>query len=95
MRHLPSLVPIELMLVNQEPHQFGDGDRGMRVIELHGELVRKLIPGHTSLLAKDAEHVLQGAGGKKILLLQAQLFALGRVIIRIEDLGNVLREHLF
>src|SRR6266446_3741558 len=80
-RHLPGLVPIQLMLVNQEAHQFGDGDRGMRVIELHGELLGKLIPSRTSLLAKEAEHVLQGAGSKEILLLEAQLFALRRVII--------------
>ena len=38
-RQVPGLVPAELRLVEQDPHQLGDGQRGMRVVELDGDLV--------------------------------------------------------
>ena len=81
------------MLVDQQAHQLGDGDRRMRVVQLHGELLvealqRNLLPAH------DAQHVLQRAGDEEVLLLQPQLLALDRLVVRIEHLGDVLRDDL-
>ena len=38
----PGLIPAEPALVDQQPHQFGHGDRGMGVIELHCHPIGKL-----------------------------------------------------
>src|SRR5439155_157829 len=95
LRRLPRLVPTDLMLVNQQAHQFGDGDGRMGVVKLNSEMARQFIERGSTLLAIDAEDVLQGTRSKEILLLEAQLFSLGRLVIGIEDLGDVLRDYFF
>ena len=35
---LPGLVPLEVVLVDQQAHQLGDGERRMGVVELDGDL---------------------------------------------------------
>ncbi len=39
LRDLPGLVPIEPVEIDQDAHQLGDGDRGMRVVELDRHVV--------------------------------------------------------
>ena len=39
LRDLPGLVPFEPVEVDEDAHQFGDGDRGMGVVELHRDVV--------------------------------------------------------
>ena len=80
-------------LVDQQPHQFGHGDRGMGVVELDGELLVEAL-GRDLLHADDAQHVLQRAGDEEVLLLEPQLLALDLLVVRIEHLGDVLRGHL-
>ena len=36
---LPGLVPVEFVLVDQQAHQLGDGQRRMGVVELDRDLV--------------------------------------------------------
>ncbi len=92
-RDVPSLVPAHRLFVHQQAHQLGDGNGGMGVVELHGELLVK--PLHRDLLTThDAQHVLQRAGDEKELLLQPQLLALERLVVGIEDLGQILRDDL-
>src|SRR5262249_26343646 len=35
-REVPGLIPPEMRLVEQDPHQLGDGNGGMRIVELDG-----------------------------------------------------------
>ena len=77
------------MLVDQQAHELGHGDRRMRVVHLDRELLvealrRNLLPAH------DAQHVLQRARHEEVLLLEPQLLALDLLVVRIQDLGQVL-----
>ena len=38
---LPCLCPADVVVINQDAHQFGNGDRRMGVVELDGSLVRE------------------------------------------------------
>jgi hypothetical protein len=75
------------MLVDEQPHQFRDGDRRMRVVQLGGpvriKLVEPLAAGEMQ-----ANHVLQRAGDEEVLLRQPQPFADLGLVVRIEHLGE-------
>ncbi len=89
----PRVGPRQDVLVDQQPHELGDGDRGMRIVQLHRELLMELLDGKV-LPPQDAEHVLKGAGDEEELLLQAQFLAAQLVIVRVENLAEVLRGDL-
>ena len=88
---LPGLVPAQAVDVDQETHQFGDADGGMSVVELDRAALMKDLDGVT-VEEVAADHVLQGAGGEEVLLLQAKLFAVDVFVVGIEDLGDVFGE---
>ena len=74
-RDIPGLLPTQLMIVDQQPHQFGNRHDGMRIIQLNDNLVRELFP----IVVEQSEatnDILQRAGHEEILLLQTQLFCL-------------------
>ena len=91
---LPGAIPVEIVLVHQHAHQLGDGEGRVRVIELDGDLVRKLIEAGVVALI-DADDVAHGTGDQKILLNQTQLPAGGDGIAGVEHLGNRLGLDLF
>ena len=92
-RHAPGVRPGHERIVDQQAHQFGDGHRGMRVVQLHGELQVELV--HAELLrAQDAQHVLQRTGHEEVLLFQAQLLAARLIIVGVEHLADVFGGHL-
>src|SRR5207245_550761 len=43
-RQVPGLVPSQVRLVEQDPHQLGDGEGRVRVVELDGDLLGKRAP---------------------------------------------------
>ena len=90
---LPGLIPLHEVLVDHDPHQLGDGDRGVGVVELDrdpvAEGVEVAVGEHVA-----ADDVLYRAGGEKILLLEAELLPLRRVVLRVEHLGDVLGQVL-
>ena len=92
-RDLPGLVPAHVMDIHEQAHQLGDADRRVGVVELDGvflvEPVQVRVP-----LAIDADHVLQGAGDEEELLHQPELTAGERLVVGIEDFGQVLRADL-
>jgi hypothetical protein len=59
-------------LVDEDAHQLGHGDGGVRVVELDGDLVGKLVEVGVGLLVA-ADDVGDGAGDEEVLLLEAQL----------------------
>ena len=87
---VPCLVPGQGVLIDQEPHELGDGDCRMRIVQLRRELLMKALERHV-LRARDAEHVLDRAGDEEVLLLETQLLAAQLFVIRIEHLAQVLR----
>jgi hypothetical protein len=88
----PRVVPAEAVHVEQEAHQLGHSQRGVRVVELHGELVGELVDGRA--LQQQPDAVLQRARHEEVLLLEAQLATSLGVVARIEHLGDVLAADL-
>ena len=90
---VPGLVPLQPVLVHQQPHQFGHRDRRMGVVQLRGEQVREA-GERLALDVEQAQHVLQRAGDEEVLLRQPQALADLRLVVRIEHLAQGLRDHL-
>src|SRR5215475_6001539 len=68
---IPSLIPTEMHLIEQNPHQLRHRHCRVRVIELNSNLVRKCAPVRVGL-AEAADKVRQRTGDEKILLHKAQ-----------------------
>ena len=71
---VPGLVPAEPGLVEQDAHQLGDGQRGVRVVELDGDLVGQGRPV-VAAPAEAADDVGQRAGDEEVLLHEPQPLA--------------------
>ena len=65
----------------------------MRVVQLNEHLVRERIPALVEALVA-TDDVPERARDEEVLLAEAELLACGRVVVRIEDLGQVLGPHL-
>ena len=87
---LPGLVPVEPVDVDRMPHQLGDGDRRMGVVELDRDLVGEVLD-RAELLDVAADEVLQRGRDEEILLAQAQLLAGRRRVGGIEHAGDASR----
>ena len=86
--HFPCLVPLQLLLVQQDTHQLGNCYGGMGIVHLEGVLLIELADiGVFSLVTGD--RLLHAGGDEEILLLQTQLFAGVMVVIRIQHLYQV------
>ena len=86
---IPGGVPVELMGVDENPHEFRNRDRGMRIVELDRDLVGQ--GGEVGVIRRKVrQDVLDRGRDEEILLPQPQLAAhLGRVI-RVQDFRQVL-----
>ena len=81
------------MLVDQEPHQLGHGDRRVGIVELDRRLVRQR--GQVGMIGEvTADDVLEAGGGEEIFLLEAQLLAGLGGVVRVEHAADALGEHL-
>ena len=80
----PGLLPGEVVVVDQDPHQLGDRDRRMRVVELHRGVIGEIVE-RGEFVEMPAHQVLQRGGREEILLPQPQLLSLRRRVVRIED----------
>ena len=87
---VPSGVPFHQMIVHQQPHQFGDRERRVRIVQLHRELLRKAIQCLIALQVQP-DHVLKRAGYEKILLFQPQFASLRGLVIGVKNLGDIFR----
>ena len=74
-------------IVHQEPHQLGDADRRVGVVELDRHLVGEVVEAAV-LLHVPAQDVLERGGGEEILLPQAQLLPGRRGVGGIEHAGQ-------
>ncbi len=91
---LPGGFPGHPFVVDQDAHELGHSQRRMGVIELDGVLLVEVIHGGL-VLGIYAHHVLQRARDEEVLLLQAEELARLRLVVRVKDLGDVLRQRLF
>ena len=87
-RNRPSLLPLQPFLIKQNPHQLGDGDDRVGVIELNGNLIGEGVPGVISQM-KTANNVAQRTCAEEVLLLEPQLLALGCLVVRIKHLTDI------
>jgi len=93
LRDLPRLVPVELAFVDEDAHEFGDGDDGVGVVELEDDALAEL--AQVKVFGQHlVDVVVQGRSHEEILLLEAQFLALGRGVLGVEHLGDVLGEGL-
>ena len=58
LRHLPRRVPVQQVLVDEEPHQLRHGDRRVRVVELRHEMLVEPLERITGAQVQ-RQHVLQ------------------------------------
>ncbi len=93
LRQLPGPVPGQPLVVEQHPHQLCHGDGGVGVVELDRHLVRQLVQAVVGALVA-AQDVVDRGADEEVLLLQAQLPALGGVVLGVEHLGDALRQRL-
>ena len=89
---VPGVRPVEVLVVDQEPHQLRHGDGRVGVVELHRPVVRELLHRDAAVV-QIAEHVLQGAAHKEVLLLQPQTAALVGAVVGIKHLGEGFAAH--
>src|SRR2546427_7747553 len=86
----PGAIPFEQLLIDENAHQFGNGDRWMRVVELNRYFVRKLFPRAFRPLLESPDDILNRRRDEEVLLFESQL-ASGRLIVGgVEDFRDVL-----
>ena len=93
LRHVPCGFPLEAVIIEEEPHQLGDGDGRMGVVQLGSPAQMKRL-GRAAIADMAAQHVLHRAGDEEILLFEAKHLALRRHVVRIQDLADRLRGDL-
>ena len=92
-RDLPRFVPAEIVQVDQDAHQLGDGEARMGVVELHRDLggeVAQLPVGSEVPL----DQVLQRGRDEEIFLPQPQLAPRRALVVRIEEFADRFRARL-
>ena len=85
-----SLVPAQALLIDQDAHELGDGQRRMRIVDVEDNLIRQHVPVGAVYLLEVVQSVLNRRGGQEILLLEAQLLAFLVVVLRIQNLRDGL-----
>mmetsp|Transcript_13500 Transcript_13500/g.35937 ORF Transcript_13500/g.35937 Transcript_13500/m.35937 type:complete len:419 (-) Transcript_13500:13-1269(-) len=81
--------PSEAVLVHEEAHELDDGDGGVGVVELDGDLGVEL--GERAVLLEEAaDGVLEGGAHEEVLLLEAELLARVGGIVGIEHGRDLL-----
>ena len=83
------LVPVKAALIQQDAHHLGDGQRGVGVVQLDGDLVgqvlQRSVAGQVVLY-----DIADRSSGQEVLLTQAQDLALNVVIVGVQHLGDEL-----
>ncbi len=93
LRHGPGIGPVEALLVDEDPHELRDRDDGVGVVELEDDPVGELVQVEV-LRQHLVDEVVQRAGHEEVLLLEPQLLALWRRVLRVEDHRDLLGEGL-
>ena len=92
-REVPGRIPVNALLVDEDAHELGDDERGVRLVQVDEGLLGQLRPV-VAVLAETTEDIRQRAAHEEVLLAETELLAGHRVVVRIEDLREVLGENL-
>ncbi len=85
---IPGFVPAQIIIIQQDTHQFGNRHRRMGIVELESHFLRETM--NIVMLPHIFLHcLLHGRGDKEILLFQAQLLACVMIVIGIEHVYQV------
>jgi hypothetical protein len=84
----PSLVPGDVLFIEQDPHQFGNSQGRVCIIHLNTDIIRKSSPRLLEL-DKSSQDILQTSRSPEVLLLQSKQFTLVHVVVGVQDLGDV------
>src|SRR5437773_113961 len=71
---VPGLIPIQALEIDQDALQLNNGKGRVSVVELDGDLVRKLFPRPLGLL-ETAHNIVQRSSHPEVLLLKPELLA--------------------
>ena len=86
LRHdVPGVVPLELLLVDEDAHELGAAHGGVRVVGVDGHKLRQQLPVLAVLLLKGVEQAVDAGRDKQVLLLQAQQTAVLAGVVGVED----------
>ena len=86
LRHdVPGVVPLELLLVDEDAHELGAAHGGVRVVGVNGHKLRQQLPVLAVLLLKGVEQAVDAGRNKQVLLLQAQQTAVLAGVVGVED----------
>ena len=73
LRHdVPGVVPLELLLVDEDAHELGAAHGGVGIVGMDGHKLRQQVPVLAVLLLKGVEQAVDAGRYKQVLLLQAQ-----------------------
>jgi hypothetical protein len=84
----PSLIPRDILLIEQDPHQLGNSQGRVGIIHLNTDVVRKSGPRLLEL-DKSPQDILQTSRSPEVLLLKSKQFTLVHVIVGVQDLVDV------
>ena len=90
----PGLLPADAVNIDEQPHQLGDRDRRVRIVELDRHLVGKL-RDIAVLFQVTVDEVLQRGGREEIFLAQPKFLASRGRVAWIEHLGDRFGPDLF
>src|SRR4030095_4382846 len=82
-RQAPRVVPAQLRLVEQQPHQLWHCHGGMRVVQLDSDLIRQRLP-LVPRRPKTPYEISQRTSDEEVLLHETQPLALRRRVVRVE-----------
>ena len=87
----PCVVPLQMLLIQQQAHQLGSGEGGVGIVELDGHLVGEGMD-FVAVGPEAAQDVVERAGDEEVLLLEAQVAPLLNVVVGVQHLGDVFGE---
>ena len=87
--HLPGLLPAQVVLVQEDAHQLGDGEHRVGVVELDGVVVGEAGQVLTMVADVVLNDLLQGGRAEEVLLAHPQDLALVGGVVGVEDTGDV------
>ena len=90
----PGFVPAQPMFVHEQAHQFGNGHRGMGVVQLEHAFFREAFKVRAMVAPPAPDHILQAGRGEKVLLAQTQFLAGFAGVVGIEHHGDLFGEIL-
>ena len=86
LRHdVPGVVPLELLLVDEDTHELGAAHGGVRVVGVDSHKLRQQLPVRAVLFLKGVKKAVDAGRYKQVLLLQTQQAAVLAGVVGVED----------